>query len=310
MSSETNKKISVILPAYNSEKYLGIAIKSILNQSFSNFELIIIDDGSTDNTSFVIKSFIDPRIIYIKNEKNLGLSKSFNIGINRSTGEYIARMDADDISVLDRFQKQIGFLEKNPDIGIVGTAVTLIDENAKKTGSSSKASANTLIKWSSLFSTPMHHPTVMGRAEIFRNNLYDENLLNSEDYELWGRLLFDKQIKFANLKEPLLLYRVYRNSFTQKLGTEKKKNSALNSIKNIERYIKLEEKEKNTIVSIRQQNKVSAGDLLTAFHMYKKTARVFIISEHINQQEKNKINLQILKYSLFLIKYKFKSLFF
>src|SRR4051812_30773328 len=127
-----NPKISVVMPVLNGEKYLREATESILNQTFKDFEFIIINDGSTDRTEEIIQSFADPRIVYIKNEKNVGLSRVFNQGIRAAQGTYIARMDADDISLLHRFEKELEYLENNPKIDIVGSAMMIIDAEGKK----------------------------------------------------------------------------------------------------------------------------------------------------------------------------------
>ncbi len=235
------------MPVYNGEKYLKLAVQSILDQTLKDFELIIINDGSTDKTEEIIKSFSDPRIIYIKNDTNLGLSKSYNTGIRASQGEFIARMDADDISLPDRFEKQMKFLELHPEIGITGGAVILIDKSGKKMKKLEKPSSHIELKWQSLFSTPLIHPTVFGRAKIFRDNPYDENLYNSEDYELWSRLIFNTETKLANQEEPVLYYRVYPESFTQRLEDKRKQASTENLIRNIERYTPLSEAEKEVL---------------------------------------------------------------
>ena len=127
-----NPKISVIMPVLNAELYLKTAIESVLSQTIPDFEFIIINDGSTDKTEEIIKSYQDPRIIYIKNDTNIGLSKSYNLGIRASKGEFIARMDADDISFKDRFESQLEFLEAHQEVGVVGGGVILIDESGKE----------------------------------------------------------------------------------------------------------------------------------------------------------------------------------
>lgn len=257
--------ISVVMPVFNGEKYLRLAMESILNQTFKDFEFIIINDGSTDKTEKILKNFSDPRIVYINNETNLGLSKSFNVGIRTAQGECIARMDADDIALPNRFNKQLEFLKVNPHIGIIGSSIMLMDESGRAMKKHSMPSNHLEIKWKSLFSTPLIHPTVMARAEILKNNLYDESILNSEDYELWSRLLFEKDIKFANISEPLLYYRVFKKSFTQTLSPEKRLNSIKNIIKNIERYTPLSEQEKQ-ILSERSYR---------TFSIYQRAAREF-----------------------------------
>lgn len=111
-------KISVIMPAYNAEQYISEAIESILNQTYSNFEFIIIDDGSTDRTVEMVQSYSDPRIRFVQNEHNLGVAATLNRGLKLATGEYIARMDADDIALRERFGKQVSFLDMHPEIAV------------------------------------------------------------------------------------------------------------------------------------------------------------------------------------------------
>lgn len=193
------------MPVYNCELYIKEAINSVLNQTFSDFELIIIDDCSTDNTVSVIDKFSDNRICLYKKEKNLGLIDSLNFGVSIAKGEYLARMDGDDICLPERFARQIDFLEKNPDIMLCGTAIKFI-------GSASdilifpENHAEIVINLFSFLPT-FAHPTVMGKKEIFEKNNYHEDYEFAEDYELWTRLV--QAGKVANLKEVLLEYRVH-----------------------------------------------------------------------------------------------------
>ena len=125
-------KISVIMPAYNAEQYISEAIESILGQTFADFEFIIIDDGSSDSTSGIIASYKDSRIRYFRNEKNLGIVGALNRGLALAAGEYIARMDADDISLPERFQTQCAYMEKHPDVGVCGTAIKVFGKNMEE----------------------------------------------------------------------------------------------------------------------------------------------------------------------------------
>jgi len=294
------------MPVLNGEKYLKLAIESILSQSYKDFEFIIIDDGSTDKTEQIIKSYKDPRIVYIKNPSNLGLSKSYNIGIKVAQGQYVTRMDADDISTKNRFEKQLNFLIQHKSIGIVGSSVTLIDENDKQLKIHSRPTNHLEIKWASLFSTPLVHPSIMGYTEIFKKNPYDENLKNSEDYELWSRLLFTTNVRLANIQEPLLLYRLSSNSFTQKLNTEKRATSARNTIKNLERYISLSEQDEALIVAMRQDKSLSALELWTIWKLYLKAAISFCHKENIKFPENLQFYSRLIALKIFLIKHKIK----
>ncbi len=304
-----NPSVSVVMPVLNGEKYLSSSIKSVLEQTFRDFELIIINDGSTDKTEQIIKSFNDPRIIYIKNDGNKGLAISFNIGINASNGKFIARMDADDICEKARFEKQLNFLESNPSVGIVGSSVIMIDEEGKKIKVLKREISHINIKWSSLFSTPMFHPSVMGKTEIFKNNLYDEDFKNSEDYELWSRLLFSTNIIFANIKEPLLRYRVFPNSFTQTLNLDKRVISAHNTINNIKHYTELSMKAEKALIRIRQERLVSLPRLFIVWIAYLKAARAFCSKENLGFKESLFIYRKLISLAYFLMKFIIKELY-
>lgn len=295
------------MPVFNGAKYLSDAIESILNQSFSDFEFIIVNDGSTDKTEEIIRSYQDPRIVYIKNEKNLGLSKSFNIGIERARGRYIARMDADDESVPKRFERQVSFLNKRPHVDIVGSSMRLIDEHGRERGIYSRQLDHLDIKFASLFSTPMMHPTIMGRLEIFKSHHYNEGLSNSEDYELWSRLLFQTKTHFANINEPLLLYRTYPHSFTQTLNLDKRTLSAHNTIQNIEHYIKLTQVEKEVLIYLRQEKRLPLGKLFLIFYIYLRAAGAFRQKEHLDLAKTLKIYARLFPLIIFLAKYKLKQ---
>lgn len=274
-----NPEISVVLPVYNGEKYFKEAVESVLGQTFGDFELIIVNDGSTDRTEALVKPFLaDRRVHYLKNEENLGLSKSFNKGIRAASAAYVARMDADDVALPDRFAKQLAFLESHPEIGIVGSAAILIDENGRTVGRATKALEPKALRWQSLFSTPLIHPTVFARTDILKENPYDERLANSEDYELWSRLMFEKDARLANLAEPLLLYRVFPASFTKSLSPQKRLNSIANSLKNMERYIPLSDREKEVFT----KSVIGKPSLKESFEMlklYRRLRNEFIARE-------------------------------
>ncbi|WP_374459800.1 glycosyltransferase family 2 protein [Chryseobacterium taeanense] len=207
-------KISVILPAYNAEKYLGTAVDSILAQSFKDFELLIINDGSKDSTKEIILGYNDERIRYIENEKNLGLIETLNKGILLSKGEYIARMDADDISHISRFQMQIDFMEKNLEYIICSSSRKEFSHSISHFHLSVLPVDDTSIRVHSIFSTPFTHPAVMFRADIIKENniFFEKDYKYAEDYQLWIKIL--KYGKGYNFRIPLLYYRDTPNSQT------------------------------------------------------------------------------------------------
>ncbi len=199
-------KISVIMPAYNAEQYIGEAIDSILCQSFRDFELIILNDSSKDGTEGVILSYDDPRIVYVKNEENLGVARTLNRGLALAKGQYIARMDADDISLPERFQKQAQYLDSHPDCVVCGSSV---EKFGAAKGVCAFPETDEKIRTAMLLSNPVAHPSVMLRAQILRQHglVYEEAFEKVEDYRLWIRLA-DKG-GFYNFQTPLLRYRIH-----------------------------------------------------------------------------------------------------
>lgn len=207
-------KISVVMPAYNAEKYIGQAIESILNQTYSNFEFIIINDGSNDKTKEVILSYKDDRIIYLENERNFGIVVTLNKGLEKANGEYIARMDADDIAEPNRFEKQIKYLDKNIEIGVLGSGICTFRENIESKKRLFTTNADQL-KAELIFNSCIAHPTVMIRKKILgKYNLkYDLNYAGAEDYCLWWEIA--KVSKIATLPDILLNYRMHESQVTK-----------------------------------------------------------------------------------------------
>ena len=217
--------ISVILPVYNAEKHLREAIDSILSQSYSHFELFIINDGSTDSTEQIIQSYTDPRIKCIKNEKNLGLIATLNKGIELSTGEFIARMDADDISLPQRFEKQIAFMQKNPDVGAAGSWYYNFSKKGRSehTLSSNSAELQSIL----LFNSCLCHPSVIIRKSVLTTNniKYHSACKHAEDYDLWIEI--SKVCKLSNVPEFLFKYRTHEEQVTNQHNSIQKESAAI-----------------------------------------------------------------------------------
>jgi glycosyltransferase involved in cell wall biosynthesis len=203
------------MPVYNGAKYLKEAINSVLAQTYNSFEFIIINDGSTDHSEDIIKSFTDERIKYIKNE-HMGLIDSLNLGIKKSLGEYIARFDADDICEPNRLEEQIKFFKDNPQMALVGSWATTINEDGIKTGELKYPPRDwQKIKNYSLLHNPFIHPTVMfKRVLIDEVGSYDKKFKHTEDYELWTRIIY--KYPCVNIPLPLIKYRVHNNQITKK----------------------------------------------------------------------------------------------
>jgi len=208
----------VLLPAYNAEMFLKGAVESILKQSFVNFEFLIINDGSTDSTSNILKSISDNRIKIIEHSENKGLIFSLNEGILNSQCEFIVRMDADDLAFENRIQVQVDFMNANPNIDAAGSYYEVVDRE----GFQKMPTSNYSIKAHMLFHTAMAHPTMILRRESFvSNNLFfKEEFKHAEDYELWSRA--SKVLNFANIPEVLLKYRFHENQVSTKFGLQQK----------------------------------------------------------------------------------------
>tara|TARA_B110000027_G_C16112589_1_gene298480 strand:+ start:321 stop:1142 length:822 start_codon:yes stop_codon:yes gene_type:complete len=197
--------ISIILPTYNNDKTIFYSVNSILNQTYKNFELIIVNDFSTDNTKEIIQSFNDSRIVYLENDSNFGMTLSIIKGIKNAKGDFIARMDGDDISVPDRLEKQLKYLTKNPNIDLVGSNIIFFTNN-KIIGISDLKLYNfkKLNFYTNTVGLP--HPTWMAQANFFKNFQYDPKTMTAEDQDLLLRAYHKCQ--FTLLKEPLLFYRI------------------------------------------------------------------------------------------------------
>ncbi len=217
--------VSVILPVYNAEKFVFESINSIINQTYNNLQIIIINDGSVDNSLNIINSFNDQRIIVISRE-NKGLIYSLNEGLKHSKGNFILRMDADDIAKENRIERQLAEFRKKPHLSVVGSFCELIDEENNIIGYRTPPRYNFYIKSSCFFGSPFVHPSVMFNKRKLKEQLfYSEKYRYAEDYELWARLSLDKSIQFYNIPEYLLKYRILKTSVSRK------NNEAQNNIK-------------------------------------------------------------------------------
>lgn len=218
-------KVSVIMPVYNAEKYVLKAINSILNQTFQDFELIIIDDCGTDNSMNIVKDIDDSRIRVLSNDKNYGISYSRNKGIRNATGEYIALMDDDDIAVVTRLQQEVDFLDANRDIDAVGGIHDVIDENDEIIEKRTLCLNNPLyIKARLLFYDVLGNGTMMFRKSFVDNNgiYYKENCMGMEDYLFW--IEFSEKGRISNIKDVLLQWRLHsENCTTQNISSRSEK---------------------------------------------------------------------------------------
>jgi len=205
--------LSIIMLSYNAELYLKEAISSILLQDFNDYEFIIIDDCSTDNSLEIIKSFKDLRIKIHQNKTNQGIVYNRNRGIKLSSGKYIGMLDSDDIALPGKFRKQIEFLEKNPDFGMIGSWALLIDNNGKLLKNNWKLSARPeKIPSIMFFKNYFVQSAVVFRREVLPDYLYKTGYEIVEDYKLWMDII--KKSKAWNLPEYLVKYRIHGNNMT------------------------------------------------------------------------------------------------
>ena len=222
-------KVTVLMSAYNAESFINEAVDSVLKQTFSDFEFLIFEDKSTDTTLELLQSFKDSRIRLIVNEENQGLTKNLAQGVLMAQGEYIARMDADDVCLPERLQTQFSYLEQNPDISVLGTAVTFFDGTGWEFVAHQPL-GHEEIKCTLLYGFTMLHPSVTFRKADFQAHdlNYDPHFRVSQDHDLWTRAI--RKLRFANLYQPLLKMREHsgkigntRKSLQQDLSNEIRK---------------------------------------------------------------------------------------
>ncbi len=195
------------MPAYNAGKYIGEAIESILSQSHRNLELIVIDDGSKDDTFSVIQSYQDPRIVALAHSENRGLVATRNEITQMARGKYIAFLDADDKAFSTRLEKQLAFLERYP-IHVCGTDYWVLNDQDGSLRRSKQSHNDIDIRALMTIYSPLCNPSIMGRTEVFKENLYRAEYGHAEDYCFWVDLAL-KGYSFSNLQERLMVYRLH-----------------------------------------------------------------------------------------------------
>ncbi len=211
----TEPTVSVVMMAYNAERFARQAIESILNQTYTDFELLIIDDGSTDGSPGIFREYArrDARVRIHTQPRNLGIANARNMGLQLARGKYMAVMDADDVSLPERLARQVAYLDAYPEIGVLGAGAWLIDENGQRQGGFDYPLSHNLVYWSLCFYDPIINPVVMLRTELARAvGGYRAEFLVAQDYDLWARL--SSQTCIENLPERLLLLRKHGQNIT------------------------------------------------------------------------------------------------
>jgi len=219
-------KVSVLMPVYNAANYIGEAIESILSQTFSDWELIIVNDGSTDNTEKKILLFTDKRIRYYKNEENKGVTFSRQLMVEKSLGEYIAFLDSDDIALPGKLKIQVDFLDNNPQYALCGTWGTIIDEEGRKIKNFNTSVEHDEIRCMLLFRNPFIQSSIMVRRALLSEETYDTDFPIAEDYDLWCRLSL--AYKMRNIPKHLIKHRLHPASITA--AKQKERNLFIKNI--------------------------------------------------------------------------------
>jgi glycosyltransferase involved in cell wall biosynthesis len=230
-------KVSVIMSVFNGEPYLSQAIESILGQTFDDFEFIIVDDGSTDSSPMILETFAkkDVRIRLLRNDSNSGLIASLNKAFQAAKGKYIARQDADDISLRERLALQVWFLDRHRDVGVVGTWITNVNEDDKRTAWKTPTT-DSLIQWSLIFCTSIAHPTVMMRRCLLDEGVtFRPEMTHAEDYDLWSRL--SERTRFANLPHCLYLRQCHKERVSVRHADKQKEVGRAIMLANIEKLL-------------------------------------------------------------------------
>jgi glycosyltransferase involved in cell wall biosynthesis len=253
-SLDYQPKVSVLMPVYNGSRYLREAIDSILGQTFSDFELLVVDDGSTDGSPDIVKAYTDPRIQLIALPTNQGLTIAPNQAHKIAKGEYIARMDCDDISLPQRLAKQVKYLDQHPDITVVGAQCIYVDTDGKifpYQNTLRCAREHASIRWTASYECPFIHSSAMYRKQVVWDTLggYNENISFAEDFELWLRLL-SNGYKGSNMDEILVRYRVHPKSVMNSTSNPNKIKSNISLMKPYwDKLISGYELEKNNVIN-------------------------------------------------------------
>ena len=208
--------VSVIMAAHDAERHLRLAVESIVRQTVDDLELVVIDDGSRDSTPERLAGVSDPRLVVLTNEEQQGLAAALNRGIDHARGRYLARIDADDVAMPRRLERQLARIRAAPGTAILGTYVCALEDGGRLGGVQTMPQTPTAVRWHVLFSSPFFHPSVLLDREILERDgsRYDPRFLESEDYDLWSHLLAGTD--GANVAEPLVLYRVHPGQASQR----------------------------------------------------------------------------------------------
>ncbi|QNF34987.1 glycosyltransferase family 2 protein [Adhaeribacter swui] len=280
-------KVTVLMAVYNGEAYIHQSVSSVLQQTFKNFELLIINDGSTDDSIKIVESFNDPRIRIIHNEKNLGLVSTRNKGLREARGEYIAILDCDDLALKARLKIQVDFLDSHPDCGLVSSNIIIIDSNNNQVKTIKYTGSSEYIKAQLFFNNYIAQSSVMIRKKALKGIIYRDEFPPAEDYDLWVRLA--EIAKFKIIQQNLTYYRVHDSNISitkAKVADEAVKKILLYQLRElgitptekefdlhikvagfkVERSLEFIEHSKNWLIKIYEANLRNNKFPITAFH--------------------------------------------
>lgn len=291
-----NKPVSVVMTVYNAQDYLPEAIESILNQTFTDYEFIIVDDCSTDNSLQIAREYekMDARIQVHHHRQNMGIADARNTGLKLAQGKYIAWMDADDISMSERIEKELVFLESHPQVGVISSSAAIIDSKGNLLHEVHMPQMHFMIAWAFCFFDPIINPAVMLRRDLYSKVGVYRNLAENvgdyfpEDFDLWVRMITKTQ--FYNLNEPLLKLRKHENNIT-KTRTQSTLN---NSLRICGWYLEsLHNPKINASDAELLWNPVIASNSFSLFQVMYHLYRFFIKQEKITDQEKEFIKKDV-----------------
>ena len=300
---ESKPPVSVVMAVYNGEEYLSSAIESILQQTYQDFEFIIINDASTDKTSDILQKYLslDQRISIINNATNSGLGVSLQKGIAAARGEFIARMDADDISLPDRFEKQIKYLQNHPEIMVLGGDHAIINELCEITGNIVYPKLPNLMRWNMLLGSGL---IVSNGAAVIRSELFSmigrySDFRAAQDFELWSRMFFYNPLPIANLESIIYLYRQHSKTTTRSQHDLQEQHAIETRLIKIEEFLGRSVSQ-NVVLAYRHPGDNYADIrecIFTWIEIYQKFLKRFNVSKEVNANIKTELFYEINKYS-------------
>ncbi|MCP5372505.1 MAG: glycosyltransferase [Hyphomicrobiales bacterium] len=228
-------RVTVLMAVYNGETFLRAAMDSILGQTFADFEFVIVEDGSTDSAPGILAAYDDPRIRVLPNGRNIGLTPSLNVGLAAARGEFVARMDADDICTPERLERQVAAMDADPDLALVGSSYRLIDDRGQVVRTKVKPLDDFQARWVAMFRTPVEHSSAMVRRGVLTAHglRYDESFRSAQDYDFWLRILDHGRGRV--LPDLLLDYRAHGANITASPGMGQLANMRRIALANLDR---------------------------------------------------------------------------